>query len=132
MFSRLITPKQSKPTVSNCDSDKCAFPTRTPHVTVSENDENYELLIRMPGVAPDKAEITVNNGVLTIEGALGEHSSLPLVHREYMEHNYKRSFTVPKGINVSAIQATSKHGILHVVLPKVSEAQPRKIAISVK
>jgi HSP20 family protein len=136
MFSRFITTNAPEKNTANTPATTDSMirknePTRTPHITVKDADTEYVVDVIMPGVAPEQAQVSVKDGVLTIRGNLSDTplSDLTLTHREYAMVNYQYSVALPKDINIGAIQAASKNGILHLALPKVTPAQPQQIAV---
>ncbi len=49
--------------------------------------------------------------------------------RERRVSSFKRSFTLPEDVNLEALNASFKNGILTVKLPRRALSQPKKIAI---
>lgn len=102
-----------------------------PAVDIFENATSITLLADMPGVAPDRLEIDLNEGVLTITGRTespqGAHEEVIL--REYRPATFQRKFTLSQSVDQSKIEARLEDGVLHLELPKVAKAQPRKIQV---
>jgi HSP20 family protein len=102
-----------------------------PVVDIFESPKSITLLADMPGVAPDRLEIDLNEGVLTITGradsAQGPHEEVVL--REYRSGTFQRKFTLSQSVDQSKIEARLEDGVLHLELPKVEKAQPRKIQV---
>jgi HSP20 family molecular chaperone IbpA len=69
--------------------------------------------------------------VLTINGyvELEQPEGLNLAYAEYQVGDYQRAFTLSDQIDREGIEAVVKDGVLRLYLPKVTEAQRRKIAI---
>jgi HSP20 family protein len=136
MFSNLLAPKNRNlnrsPALPARESDKQPLPTRTPAVSVKETDQQFALDVALPGVAPEQAHLSVDQGVLTIRGTrqAEELADMKLIHQEYAAYDFVRHFTLPDEVDSQAIQATAKDGILHVILPKIPAAQPRRIHIT--
>ena len=106
--------------------------TRSPAVTITEDGESIILAADLPGVPGDQAEVTVENGVLSIRGrvASAAHPGATALHREYEAVDFARAFTLPEEVDGGRVSATSRHGVLRVVLPKRSQAAPRRIAVT--
>ena len=102
-----------------------------PAVDIFENTKSITLLADMPGVAPDHLEIDLNEGVLTITGRVssiqGAHEEPVL--REYRPATFQRKFTLSQTVDQAKIEARLEDGVLHLELPKVEKAQPRKIQV---
>jgi HSP20 family protein len=103
----------------------------TPPVDIFEDRNAITVLADMPGVKPGHLKIDLHEGVLTITG----HVEAPngqneiSVFQEYLAGTFQRSFTLSEAIDQGQIQATLKHGVLHLRLPKAEQAKPRQIKI---
>lgn len=103
-----------------------------PNVDIVETGESIELFADMPGVDEKSTEVTLERNVLTIKGRVDwktpdTHRSLL---REFEIGDYERVFTLATQVDESKIQATVKHGVLHLVLPKAGPAKARRIAVT--
>lgn len=79
----------------------------------------------------------------TDEGASDDGGAAPVVekvvengrarwtHRERALGRFRRSFRVPETVDVSAIRAESRDGVLTITLPKAEKALPRQIEVTV-
>ena len=74
----------------------------------------------MPGVDEKDLEVTLKNGMLTIEGMVSTdmYRDLMPVYTEYNVGNYYRQFTVNEEIDAGRIEARIRNGVLEVSLPK--------------
>lgn len=109
------------------------WPTYVPATDVYRRDDAFVVVADMPGVKQGSLEIELDKNILTIAGVADEagvegHS---LIYQGYQPARYERSFTLPADVDRDKIEATIKHGVLHVVLPKSEAAQPRKIPVRV-
>ena len=106
-------------------------PVRVPAVSVRETEQAIVLDADLPGVSLDQVEITIDQDVLTLRGTVAPvaHDGYRLLHREYAEAGFARSFTVPDGIDRQQVAAVVKNGVLTITLPKQQAAQPRRIAV---
>lgn len=104
-----------------------------PPVDIYETQDVITLLADMPGVAADDLKIDLNEGVLTITGhtRAPESTEETEVFREYLTGTFQRKFTLSETIDQARIDAKLTHGVLHLQLPKVEKAKPRKIDIKV-
>jgi HSP20 family protein len=103
----------------------------TPPVDIFEDRNAITVLADMPGVKPGSLKIDLHEGVLTITGHAEEPDgqSEVAVLQEYRAGTFQRSFTLSEAIDQEQIQATLKHGVLHLRLPKAEQAKPRQIKI---
>ncbi len=103
-----------------------------PHVDILENSEKIILLVDMPGVNQQSANVTVENNVLVIEGTahIEKPDGYQLVGQEYGTGRYRRDFTLSSAVNPDAIKARMQKGVLEVTIPKKEEVKTRKITIA--
>ncbi len=104
-----------------------------PMADVYATDDEYVIRADMPAVTKDGLDITLDNNVLTIKGAVdeSEKSSDKLKYREYTLHDYMRSFNVGNDIDTGNVTASMDDGVLTITLPKKEEVKPKKIEIAV-
>jgi HSP20 family protein len=104
----------------------------TPPVDIFEDPHAITVLADMPGVTPGQLTIDLHEGVLTITGRAEHPNGAPErpVFQEYQAGVFQRSFTLSEAIDQERIQATLKHGVLRLRLPKVDRAKPRQITIN--
>jgi HSP20 family protein len=102
-----------------------------PRADVYETDEAITVVADMPGVDENSIDITLENNVLTINGYVEpvRPEGHRLAYAEYQVGDYQRAFTLSDQIDRAGIEAIVKDGVLRLHLPKVPEAQKRKIAI---
>ena len=99
---------------------------------VNEIDEAYHVVANLPGVSDDNININIQDGVLTISAEIeaeevDENTRVLLRERSYGK--FSRSVTLPQPISIDDVDATYEDGVLHLVLPKVPEVQPKSIPV---
>lgn len=102
-----------------------------PPTNVFSDKEGYIVRMEVPGVDPAALTIEANSRTLTIGGkretAAPEGASF---HRhERSGGEFSRSLQLPADLDLSKAEATCKHGMLTVRIPKKAEAKPRQIEI---
>ena len=102
-----------------------------PSVDIIEKKDAIVLLADMPGIDDKTVNITLDQNVLTIEGAVDiEHyKDKTLAYAEYGVGDYRRAFTLAEGIDRDKIEATVTNGVLKLVLPKAEAPKPKKIEV---
>jgi HSP20 family protein len=103
----------------------------TPPVDIFESADAITVLADMPGVEPGHLTIDLHEGVLTITGHTqlqDRPNEVPVAH-EYPAGTFQRSFTLSEAIDQGRIQATLRHGVLRLRLPKAEQAKPRQIKV---
>jgi HSP20 family protein len=106
-------------------------PFIVPRVDVVEDRSGITLLADLPGVKKDGLDIKVEGPSLTLEGAiqLDTPQGLDASFAEVRAARYRRAFTLSSELDSSAIDAQLKDGVLRLRIPKVAEAQPRRIEV---
>ncbi len=107
-----------------------------PAVDVRETADEIQVSVELPGIAPEDVGVTVENGVLTISGEKKqevvegkEDANYHVFERRY--GRFERSFTLPRTVDAEKVKARFQNGVLHVSLPKLQEARPRRVQIEV-
>lgn len=105
----------------------------TPRVDVIEDATGITVLADMPGVSRDSLEISVESDALLIEGTVSSTTPQAMegAYAEVRVPRYRRSFTLSRELDASAIDAQLKDGVLRLRIPKHEQAQPRRISVSV-
>ncbi len=104
-----------------------------PDVDIYESADLLHLRADMPGVKDQDVEVTLENGVLTIEGkvVLDMYQGLSPLYTEYNVGNYFRQFELNETLDESKISAKMKDGVLELELPKAEAAKPRRIEVKI-
>ena len=92
-----------------------------PRVDISETDTAYVIKADIPGVAKDDLKVTVENGVLTVQGDRKQEKEEDNKHFHRVERFYgsfTRSFSLPENADATALKAAAKEGQLTVTIPK--------------
>jgi HSP20 family molecular chaperone IbpA len=106
-------------------------PVFVPPADIYETGDSLVVMVEMPGVAPDGVDITLERRVLTIRArsANQQHTGYQRVYTEYADGDYERVFTLSEDIDRDRIEASVRDGVLHLVLPKATQARARKIEL---
>ena len=105
-----------------------------PAMDLVETDEHFVLKADLPGLTDEDVHIDVEDRVLTVSGERkSEHEDkregYVRVERSYGA--FRRSLTLPKGVDAEAVSASFDKGVLEIRIPKPEERKPRKVAIQV-
>ncbi len=117
-----------------------AAPDWVPAVDIIEENQRFVLRADIPGIRADDLDISMDAGVLSVSGqrqaeTLGDDLDVPrttprTVHRtERRSGQFFRRFTLPETADAESITATSKDGILEIVIPKQAVVKPRRICV---
>jgi HSP20 family protein len=103
-----------------------------PAVDISERKDAYLVTVELPGLKPEDLEITMEDGLLTIQGErqFTAESSEQQFHRvERRYGTFRRSITLPAHVLAEQIQASFEDGVLQILVPKAEEAKPKRIQV---
>jgi HSP20 family protein len=103
-----------------------------PALDISERKDAYLVTVELPGVELDDLEITMEDGLLTIQGErqFTSESSEQQYHRVERRYGaFRRSITLPAQVQAEQIQASFDNGVLQIVVPKMEEAKPKRIQV---
>ncbi len=105
-----------------------------PSANISETDKEYLIRAELPAVKKEDVKVTVDDGMITIEGERKQQKEdkNEKLHRvESFYGHYTRSFSLPESVNESAIRCESKDGVLTVHIPKaeITKQQPKQIKV---
>lgn len=105
----------------------------TPPVDVIEDAKGITLYADLPGVTRDKLNLQVESDTLTIEAEadLAMPEGLSSSHTEVGLARFRRVFTLSKELDTEKVSAELAQGVLKLRIPKVEQAQPRRIAVQV-
>ncbi|MBM4297497.1 MAG: Hsp20/alpha crystallin family protein [Deltaproteobacteria bacterium] len=105
-----------------------------PAVDILESKDAYLIRAELPGMKKEDFNLEVNDGTLTLSGerkAEALSSGVEYHRAERVNGKFSRSFYLPQTVKQDGIKATYRDGILEIHVPKVEEAKPRQISISV-
>ena len=105
-----------------------------PPVDISERKDAYLVTAELPGVKAGEVEITVEDGLLTIQGErhFAHDSAEEKMHRTERSYGaYRRSITLPSHVEADKIEASAQDGLLQIMVPKAPEVQAKRVQVRV-
>lgn len=108
-------------------------PQEYPAVNIWEKENTAVVTAELPGIEPDKIDISVSGDMLTMCGTLtrepcGENETY--LRQERGIGNFKRNIQLPFQVDAQAVEARYEKGILMITLPRIKEELPKKIKIN--
>jgi HSP20 family protein len=105
-----------------------------PAMDLVETEGHFVLRADLPGLSEEDVAIELEDNVLTVAGerqAEHEDKREGFYRLERSSGQFRRSLTLPDGIDPEAIEARFDKGVLEVRIPKPEERKPRRVAIQV-
>lgn len=99
---------------------------------ITENDDNYELTIDLPGYEKNEISVEIKDGSLVISAEKKEEKEEKeknYLHKERFYGKCSRSFYVGNNVNTDDIKASYDNGILKLTVPKAQEPEKKMIAV---
>ena len=98
--------------------------------------EGEDILVHasVPGIAPEDIQVSIEDGVLTIEGeAKTEHANdgESYLVRERGVGRLRRALRLPDTVDADSAESRYENGVVTVKLPKVEAKKARKLNIEV-
>lgn len=84
------------------------------------------------GVRPDDLEISLGRDMVTIRGKreeVREAAENDFFHRELYWGSFSRTILLPEEVDTDNAEATEKHGLLTIRLPKVDKRRQTKLRV---
>ena len=115
-------------------SIRSVAPGTYPAINIGSTSSSVEIYAFAPGIDPQKVDVTIDRGVLTIAGerpsTLTEGDAKRSVYsRERVSGSFKRAISLPEDVDPTQVQATYRDGVLRVSLGRRESAQPKRITI---
>jgi HSP20 family protein len=105
-----------------------------PLVDISETTAEYVIKAEIPEVKKEDVKVTLEHGVLTVQGIRRQEAEEKGKKYHRVERSYGsfvRSFSLPDLVDDAQVQAVFKDGILMLHLPKSEKAKPKAIEVKV-
>ncbi|MGE3978283.1 MAG: Hsp20/alpha crystallin family protein [Nitrospira sp.] len=105
-----------------------------PSVDISETEGEYQIKAEIPDVKKEDVKVTVEDGVLTIQGERKHEKEEKGKKFHRIERSYGsfvRTFSLPEVIDEEKVKAEFKDGVLNLHLPKSEKEKPKAIEVKV-
>lgn len=93
----------------------------SPRVDIAEADGTYLIKAEVPGVKKEDVQVSIDNGILTLQGERKEEEEsqgLQFHRVERFHGSFSRSFTLPPSVDPHQVKAAFHDGVLTVTLSK--------------
>ena len=99
---------------------------------VVETGDAIKLKASVPGIEPENIQIQVEDNVLTVSGERRFEDKVEDGKYTWLEQRYgsfSRSVTLPRWADSERIEASYRHGVLELTVPRREESKPRRIEL---
>lgn len=105
-----------------------------PRINLSEDENNYYLEALVPGVDPEKLDLNLMRGTLSLTGKREEdrRNGHTWHRRERGDGKFMRTIELPDSINSSKVDAEYRNGVLLITIGKPQSEIPKKISVQAK
>lgn len=106
-----------------------------PAMDIYETDKDVIAEISIPDFDPEKVDVSVKDGVLTVSGRMDEQKEEKdkgYWKKEIRKGSFERIIRLPVTVKEDAVEATYEKGILKIKMPKIKPKPTAKIKIKVK
>jgi len=102
-----------------------------PEVNIYNNNDEFIVIAKLPGVKKDDVSIVLKDNSLKISGEKKkeEKDDTGCYLNERFTGKFERSFLLNEKVDSNNIQAEMKNGLLMIKLPKSPESKPKSISI---
>lgn len=105
-------------------------------VDVYEEGDNVIAKMNVPGVDPEKINVSVEDNTLRVSGAHEEEKEEKqkhYYHKEIRKGSFERVISLPQAVEKDKVSADYENGILMITLPKANaSASTHKVKVQVK
>jgi HSP20 family protein len=108
--------------------------TFMPRVDISEAKDAVYIVAELPGLTQDDVKVTITDGVLTLRGEKKrreEYNGQDFHRIERSHGEFVRQFNLPDNLNLDAVAANFKDGLLEVKIAKAEPEKPREREVKI-
>ncbi len=105
-----------------------------PAIDMYETDASVKVETSLPGINPKDVQITVEQGVLTLQGQTKKEHEVDeknYYRREIRSGSFFRQVALPVSVDEQAVTAEFDDGVLKIDLPKVTPRASKQIEVKV-
>ncbi len=106
-----------------------------PEMNLYETDKDVVVEVNIPDFNPEKIDVSVKEGVLTVSGKTDEkkeEEGKGYWRKEIRKGSFERMIRLPVSVKEDAAEATYEKGVLKIVMPKTEVKPVPKVKIKVK
>lgn len=107
-----------------------------PSLNIGHTTHSVDVFAFAPGIDPDKTEVTLDRGLLTVAGERASDrpeagdETTSVYGQERFSGRFRRTVSLPEDIDPDKVQARYRDGVLHISIGRRESLQPKRIAIA--
>ncbi len=104
----------------------------SPSLDVHQEGDTMVICAEVAGIDPEQVDISVEDDVLTISGSREDHNEVEEGHwirRERYSGQFRRSVSLPPGVNPEQIQASARNGLIEIRVPRPAQVGAHRVPL---
>lgn len=104
----------------------------SPSLDVHQEGDTMVICAEVAGLDPEQVDISVEDDVLTISGSREDHDEVEAgqwIRRERYSGQFHRSVSLPPGVDPEQIQASARHGLIEIRVPRPAPVGARRVPL---
>lgn len=115
-------------------SIRSVAPGAFPAINIGSTPTSVEIYAFAPGIDPNKVEVTVDRGVLTIAGERASDvpendERVSVYSNERFAGRFRRAIALPEDADPGKVEARYRDGVLHITVGRRESALPKRITV---
>jgi HSP20 family protein len=103
---------------------------REPLMNISDTEQEFRLILELPGVTKESIQISLKGKLLEIEGmrkAMDDKGTY--THRETVSRTFYRWLKLPEEVDIKRVESKYADGVLEIILPKIASSRIERIRV---
>jgi HSP20 family protein len=129
MFDDFFSPSAIEGGMSRLGGDGVG----SPRLTITENENTFEVQAEMPGVKKEDIKVSVDGQRVSVEGESKREDEQRegdrVVYAERSVRKFQRSFMLPTEVDDNSAEARLEDGVLKLSLPKKQGSEAKRLTI---
>ena len=103
-----------------------------PRYDITDNDNEYRILMEVPGMQKSELNLDHKDGVLRISGERKVENKNDSFYRSLDYGSFEKDFNLPEDVVENQISAQLKNGILEITIPRKAPIKIKAKKITIK
>jgi len=104
----------------------------SPSLDVHQEGDTMVICAEVAGIDPEQVDISVEDDVLTISGSREDHNEVEegqWIRRERYSGQFRRSVSLPPGVDPEQIQASARNGLIEIRVPRPAQVGAHRVPL---